>query len=244
VAPGRSIVSMRTPNSYLDTMYPSGLVPASLDPTGRFFKGSGTSQAAAVVSGAAALLLQARPTLTPDEVKRLLVSTADTMPAADPIGRGAGQLNVGKALGAPAPGIAAAQVFGASTGLGSIEAARGSAHVADGRTGVELTGEKDIMGQAWSATPWAVSCTATTTWSGGTWNRRGWTGGSWTGTSWTARTWAGTTWTGTNFTGRAWPSTDSGTTWNGQTWSARTWSARTWSARTWSGGYWSGAIWE
>ena len=46
------------------------------DSTGRLFRGSGTSQAAAVVSGAAALLLQAYPNLTPDQVKAALVSTA------------------------------------------------------------------------------------------------------------------------------------------------------------------------
>lgn len=248
VAPGRSITSLRTPNSYIDTNYPGGLVTASWDPTLRFFKGSGTSQATAVVSGAAALLLQARPTLTPDEVKRLLVSTVDAMPAADPVGRGAGQLNIGKAIGAAAPGTAATQTFPSSTGLGSLEAARGTAHVADPATGIELTGEKDIMGRAWTVTQWAPSCTASTTWTGGTYNNGAWSGAGWTGTSWTTRTWATPGWTGTNWAGRAWTTTNntstSNPTWSGRTWSARTWSGRTWSARTWSGSYWSGAIWE
>ena len=43
----------------------------------RFFRGSGTSQSTAVVSGAAALLLQQRPELTPDQVKKLLTGSAD-----------------------------------------------------------------------------------------------------------------------------------------------------------------------
>src|SRR5438034_60469 len=83
VAHRRSVISLRDPGSYIDTNYPTGLVPG--DTTGRFFRGSGTSQATAVVSGAAALLLQQRPTLTPDQVKKLLTSTADPMPKADPI---------------------------------------------------------------------------------------------------------------------------------------------------------------
>jgi serine protease AprX len=42
----------------------------------RFVKGSGTSQAAAVASGAVALMLSQDPTLSPDEVKKLLSTSA------------------------------------------------------------------------------------------------------------------------------------------------------------------------
>ena len=59
VAPGKSVIGLRTPLSYLDLRYPNGRVGD------RYFKGSGTSQSAAVVSGAVALLLSARPGLTP-----------------------------------------------------------------------------------------------------------------------------------------------------------------------------------
>ncbi|HMC70284.1 MAG TPA: S8 family serine peptidase, partial [Mycobacteriales bacterium] len=63
VAPGRSIVSLRDPGSYNDSTYPSARV------TPKLFRGSGTSQATAVVSGVAADLLQAHSDLTPDQVK-------------------------------------------------------------------------------------------------------------------------------------------------------------------------------
>jgi subtilisin family serine protease len=61
---------------------------------------SGTSQAAAVVSGAVALMLQAQPTLTPNQVKCKLMSSA--RPAVDATSKlsytvfqqGAGQINV------------------------------------------------------------------------------------------------------------------------------------------------------
>jgi len=41
-----------------------------------YFEMSGTSQAAAVITGAVALMLQAEPSLTPDQVKCKLMSTA------------------------------------------------------------------------------------------------------------------------------------------------------------------------
>ena len=69
VAPGRSIVSLRAPGSLIDEAFPGGRVGDDL------FRGSGTSQAAAVTSGAVALLLQEYPTLTPDQVKAALVAS-------------------------------------------------------------------------------------------------------------------------------------------------------------------------
>ena len=62
------------PGSYLDTTYPAARIGE------RLFRGSGTSQAAAVVSGAAALLISQRPDLTPDQVKALLTGTASPHP--------------------------------------------------------------------------------------------------------------------------------------------------------------------
>jgi hypothetical protein len=65
------MVSLRDPGSFIDLTYKStGAVSDTL------FRGSGTSQAAAVMSGAVALLLQQHPELTPDQVKRMLMATA------------------------------------------------------------------------------------------------------------------------------------------------------------------------
>jgi serine protease AprX len=241
VAPGRSVASLRDPGSYIDVNYPTGLIPT--DTSQRFFRGSGTSQATAVVSGAAALLLQQRPSLTPDQVKRLLMTTTQKMPlVTDTIASGAGQLDVKNAVDAATP--AYTQTFTASTGTGSLERSRGTSHVADPTNGVELTGEKDIMGQSWNPTTWTKNSLAGCAWTGGTWNSRTWSGSSWTGTSWTARTWssgvwAGADWAGVNWAGRTWSSA----MWDGRTWSARTWSGRTWSGASWTNGAWSAATW-
>ena len=97
VAPGRSIASLRDPNSALDLAHPEARVGDDL------LKGSGTSQAAAVVSGAVALLLERRPDLSPDQVKAMVKSSADPLSGPGPDAQGAGRLNVMRALAAAAP---------------------------------------------------------------------------------------------------------------------------------------------
>jgi serine protease AprX len=241
VAPGRSIVSLRDPGSYVDVNYPGGLVT---DGTGRFFKGSGTSQAAAVVSGAAALLLQQRPTLTPDQVKKLLMSTATPMTGVDAVAQGAGELNINAASAAATP-TTATQTFTRALGTGTLEGARGTAHIADSESGVELTGERDIMGRAWNPATWTVASAAGKAWTGGSWNGAVWAGTGWTGTSWATTTWSGTTWTARTWSGSTWTArTWSSAGWTGSGWTARTWSASTWQARTWSGSYWASRTWQ
>jgi serine protease AprX len=213
VAPGRSIASLRAPGSLIDVDH-----PAARSGT-RFMRGSGSSQASAVVAGAVALMLQARPTLTPDHVKNLLKLSARPMTAATTLDRGVGMLNVWDAHQWNMP--TKVQTWAKSTGTGSLEKARGTVHVVD--DGVALTGERGILGP-FDSQAWAAATANGTAWSGGAWMGRIMTGAGWTTvsgrSSWTARTW-------------------SARTWSGGTWSARTWSARTWSARTWAGQHWN-----
>ncbi len=245
VAPGRSIVSLRAPNSYIDQKNPVARVTGDQDDAYavRYFRGSGTSQSAAVVSGVAALLLQHRPNMTPDQVKCLLTSTAYRIPNVSTRLQGAGLLDVKRAIESPTP--ACVQRHTRSSGTGTLEGARGGSHVADIDTGVELIGERDIFGTPWDGRTWSSAAALGRTWSGGTWNGRTWSGAGWTGTSWAGRTWSGSVWTGVNWSGRTWSGrTWSNATWNGRTWSGDTWSGRTWSGRTWSAGTWSGHVWR
>jgi serine protease AprX len=233
LAPGMSIASLRDPGSFIDVTYPTGLVAG--DTTGRLFRGSGTSQAAAVVSGAAALLIQQDPSLTPDQVKAILIGTADPVSAATTLTAGAGQLNVAAASDQvkrlqsgklSATTVAAmTQSFPAATGLGSLEAARGGDDLVDPQTGVAFNGEFDIQGMPWHAAAWAKASAAGTAWSGSTWN-----GATWTGSGWTNAThWASARWTAAR--------------WSAARWSAAVWDAARWSAARWSAARWSGASW-
>jgi serine protease AprX len=92
VAPGRHIVGpLATSGAFLASEFPAKVLNR------RYIQLSGTSAAAPIVSGAVALLGQARPALTPDQVKWLLVHSAQPL-AASPTGTGAGELNVAGAL--------------------------------------------------------------------------------------------------------------------------------------------------
>ena len=126
IAPGNKVISLGTSYSYLYSGFPGNQIPLSTymptAPGGTnqagsqnvmsamtsatYYRLSGTSMAAPVVAGAAALLLQASPNLTPDTVKaRLMISAdkwADPQGNADPLTYGAGYLNIPAALASTA----------------------------------------------------------------------------------------------------------------------------------------------
>jgi serine protease AprX len=230
IAPGVSIQSLRDPGSQIDQAHPGAVVNT------RFFRGSGTSQASAIMSGAVALLLQARPTLTPDQAKALLTSTASPLALLDRAAEGAGMINVNSAATAPVP-PGSTQAWTPASGTGTIEQARGGSHVAI--AGVELTGEQDIMGQPWNGAGWAAASAATNAWQGGSWNGATWTGSCFCGTFSVITTWTGQTWTGKSWTGKSW----TGKSWTGQTWTSETWTGKSWTGQTWTGKSWTGKSW-
>ena len=233
VAPGRSIVSLRDPGSFVDQANPGARVDDG------FFKGSGSSQAAAVTSGAVALLLQARPDLRPDQVKALLRSSAEAMPAADAAGRGTGELDIYRAYRQATP--ATAQGWAPSTGLGSLERARGSQHVGD--AGVDLTGEQHVLGP-FDARQWAPASAAFTAWQGGAWAGRDWTSGCWCATSWAGKSWAGKSWAGKSWAGKSWADHAwSGKSWAGKSWAGDGWTGSSWVGKSWAGKSWAAARW-
>ena len=232
VAPGKSIISLAVPGSFIDQTYGAGGAV-----TGGYMRGSGTSQATAVMSGAAALVLQQHPTWTNNQVKALLTTTAKPLTAGTltPNAQGKGTLDLTKALSTT---VAAAYSYTNSTGTGTLELARGSAHLVD--NGVVLNGERDIFGDAISTSTLASKRTAGTAWTGGTWNGRMWSGSSFSGSNWTATTWSGRMWSGRMWSSEVW----SGRMWSGRMWSAGTWTGRMWSGDGWSGNTWSSAGWN
>lgn len=124
VAPGRGIVGPLSSNgARLAKLFPNRVVAQ------QYIQLSGTSASAGVVSGAVALMLQARPELTPDQVKWLLARTARPV-AGSSAGVGAGLLDVlaavkypgtpGQANGGLIPNQLVAQAYLAASGSGAV----------------------------------------------------------------------------------------------------------------------------
>ena len=203
LAPGTTIVATRDAGSTIDRLHPTAVTDDA------YFKGTGTSQAAAIVSGVAALMYEANPSLTPNRVKGLLIDTAHRgwqyrtqgsaglVDAADAVGRAwswAANPNAGLAW---------------STGHGTIEGSRGHFHVEADLDGDEdpdlVEGEVDVLGHPWDSNSWSSTSWSSSSWSSLISENAGWSSTSWSSTSW------------------------SGTSWSSNSWSSNSWSSNTWS---------------
>ena len=128
VAPGRGIQSLRVPGSYVDVNHGS---TGTLD--ARFFRGSGTSQAAAFVSGVAAQM--AHKFQQPDDLKATLKATATRLSGFDDRAQGSGEINVAKVA---AYHVSGPQWHKRSSGTGSLDSA----------------GDIDVAARSWKARSW------------------------------------------------------------------------------------------
>ncbi|MBB6284571.1 S8 family serine peptidase [Geobacillus subterraneus] len=92
VVPGVNIISLRAPRSFLDKMNKQNRV-------GDYYMTmSGTSMATPICAGIVALMLQAKPNATPDEIKKALKDGADLWKGRDPNIYGAGYVNAKRAV--------------------------------------------------------------------------------------------------------------------------------------------------
>ncbi len=232
VAPGSHLQGLRVPNSWIDAHHPEARLGD------RYFRGTGTSEATAIASGAIALLLEKYPSMSPDLVKRFIEQGAARLKGFDKQAQGAGVLQLGPLLRKTPQWNHPGQKFRNSTGLGSLELARGQDHLT--HDGVMLTGERDIFGMPWYAAAMAAAQANGSSWSGGTWNGSSWSGSSWSGSSWSGSSWSGSSWSGSSWSGSSW----SGSSWSGSSWSGSSWSGSSWSGSSWSGSSWSGSSWS
>ncbi len=152
VAPGRRIVSnLSSASNELAKLYPDRVVDRN------YIRLSGTSMAAPVVSGVAALLIQANPSWTPDQVKSALMATAKSLRTA---GSGAGDVYAPSAVSVSNPSYAN-QGIPFNSGVAGVA----SGSVYDAAT--------------WDSATWDSATWDSATWDSATWDSAAWDSATW-----------------------------------------------------------------
>jgi serine protease AprX len=190
--PGTGLISLAAPGAAITTEYPPAMAPP-------YRQGSGTSMSTAVVSGLVADILSAHPSWSPDRVKYALMSTAASVAGDDPNTVGAGEVEGYAALNAPA-GLANQDIT-PGTGLGSLQADRGSVSVQVDGVGGATVVQGEVTAQL---TPWNFANLLQSTFDGSSWWGSSWWGSSWWGSSWWGSSWWGSSWWGSSWWGSSW----------------------------------------
>jgi serine protease AprX len=235
---------LRSPGSTIERNNPKALLAPS------YIRGSGTSQAAAVTSGAAALLLANRPSLTPDQVKALLTTTTSPIPNTGRNTQGTGRLQLEAAVAAPRrppcrPCRRAASARSTpAAGSQRVVATCGGAQV-------EIRGEIDVRCQPWDGSRWSGSRWSTDAWTGVAWKGAEWTGVAWKGVAWSDANWDGVAWKGGTWTSGSWygaggwtGDTTASSPWTGVAWKDSSWTGVAWKESGWTTGEWTGAEYD
>lgn len=205
-APGAHLVSLRAPGSAVDTNF-----PATID--GSYRRASGTSMSAAVVSGAAALVAQARPSWSPNRVKFALRSTARAVAGGNALEVGAGEIDVFAATFQAPAGEANAGVE-RSNGSGSLDASRGTVQVQmDDPLATVLSGLLTAQLLLWDPIAYTDA-----EWTGAKWYGAKWYGAKWYGAKWYGDTWQGAKWYGAKWYEGSDPTETYGSEWYGAKW--------------------------
>jgi serine protease AprX len=163
-APGRYMVG---PVPVTSTLYKER--PDHVVDTG-YMELSGTSFAAPIVSGIAALILGKHPDFTPDQVKGALMVGAKPLPKSADMSEGVGEVNAGKSIerqSAPNPNMALNAFI-----------------VSDPATG----------GPVFDAASWAAKAKSDASWASASWSDASWASASWASASWASASWASASW--------------------------------------------------
>jgi serine protease AprX len=166
VAPGRNIVAhLLNTNMGIALAHPANKLPS------QYFRMSGTSMAAPMVSGAVALLLKDEPLLNPDQVKYRLMTTANRDWAGyDPAKAGAGCVDIYAA-------VTGATTESANTGILA--------------SNLLTTGSEPIT---WNSVGWNSVGWNSVGWNSVGWNSVGWNSVGWNSVGWNSVGWNSDYW--------------------------------------------------
>jgi serine protease AprX len=169
---------------------------------------SGTSFAAPVVSGSAALVLAYHPNWTPDQVKGALMYSAQATAAGMALGVGEANAKAATQVSNPPnPNLALNQFVGP-----------------DGAGGL-----------AFDSASWASTAAANASWNSASWNSDAWNLASWSSASWNSASWAAASWNSASWAAASWNSASwAAASWAAASWAAASWNAASWAAASWA----------
>ena len=153
IAPGTDIISILGPGNWISE-HPDGVVL-----NGEYFRLSGTSMSAPMVTGAAVLLLQDEPELTPDQVKYRLIDSARV------IGDGNSYLDI----------------YAAVTGSTSESANTGTV-----ASQLLWSGDNPVT---WESVAWNSVAWNSVAWNSVAWNSVAWNSVAWNSVAWNSVFW-------------------------------------------------------
>ncbi len=220
VAPGQSLVVAGSPGSWAYEEHPEGHLGNGLQ------RVSGTSFSTGLVSGAAALLLDANPGWTPDEVLGQLVATGQAVAGTDaPTPRldDAVKAKNGPVVGNVGASDTPTAALDELLELGPPDPFTLLTVVGDPAAVVEL-------GSGWYGSGWYGSGWYETEWFGSGWYGSGWYGSGWYGSGWYGSGWYGSGWYGSGWYGSGWY----GSGWYGSGWYGSGWYGSGWYGAGWS----------
>ncbi|MBI4320380.1 MAG: S8 family serine peptidase [Chloroflexi bacterium] len=225
VAPGRKMVSTRVVGSFLDKLYPDRVVD------NYYFRLSGTSQAAAAVSGVAALMLNANKGLVPDQVKQVLMATASKVKGYDANAAGAGYVDAEKAIERKAnkkyeQSARPADAFAITV----FPLIKGTSPLV--WKSLKYNGGVDSRGIPWSNVSWD-----NVSWDNVTWDNVSWDNVSWDNVSWDNVSWDNVSWDNAAWDNVSWDNPRN----NNAAWDNTSWDNAAWDNAAWDNAAWDSA---
>ncbi len=238
LTPGRDIISTIDTSSYLYNTYPSKIVDQS------YFRLSGTSMAAGVMSGVAALVLERHPDWTPGQLKCTLIATsrqlsgpsaAFKVPRAGNASNQSGPSCNSDAALAPSAGLGPVFKVGA---VAWVLGEPSSKAVADS-IGLDMAAA-GIQGASLASVDWSAIQWSAIKWDAIKWDAIKWDAIQWSAIKWDAIKWDAVNPDGVNFSAIKW----SAIKWDAIKWDAIKWSAIKWDAIKWDAIQWSAIKWD
>ncbi|MBX5446928.1 MAG: S8 family peptidase [Acidothermus cellulolyticus] len=207
VAAGVNILGEMPADTVIAQQFPNGRQPNGL------FRGSGTSQSTAIVSGLAALYLQAHPHANPWVVKSAIRNAATPIQPGYADGQGL--------VGVPGDGDARPLNTG-EQGL----------NLRQWFSTVSYWAPVWPLARMWGARMWDARMWDARMWDARMWDARMWDARMWDARMWDARMWDARMWDARMWDARMWDAR----MWDARMWDARMWDARMWDAVSWGDG--------